>query len=149
MLQSHRVVQIIREPKLVAQDNLNAAQSRVHSRPYEYDVKYEYVPAATFIVTQPTIITIIETAAEPTDATTSTRIIFDTSISHHSDIQTETLSTPRGSVTSASPPYTVPTPSGFTPLAFNPANAGANTLEIAKTTSSVGTKSYSNINRVV
>lgn len=31
----------------------------------------------------------------------------------------------------------------------NPANAGANTLEIAKTSASVGTKSYSNINRIV
>lgn len=94
-----------------------------------WNTKYVEPPPFTITITEPVYIVSTETGAQPTSTTTSTRtnlvesIVFQTidSTSYETVLAAETFTT-------QTPAATVSAPAGFTPIASNAKNAGANTF---------------------
>jgi hypothetical protein len=101
----------------------------VIEKPLEYST---FCPAlvATVTVTDTESRTIVvtETAPRSDGVPTSTGIVYVSSTAYETVYETQQQTVTVPAVTVAPTPYTVPAPPGFTPIASNPMNAGANTL---------------------
>lgn len=96
-------------------------------RPLQWSTICDYV-TVPYTVTQRRFIVVTETAPRTVGIPTSTGTAYVSSTVYETVSETITETTTAPTVTITSEPYTVPVPIGFTPIASNPINAGADTF---------------------
>jgi hypothetical protein len=103
--------------------------STVIEKPLQYSTVCPLVVATVTVTdTESRTIVVTETAPQSDGVPTSTGIVYVSSTAYETVYETQQQTVTAPAVTVAPTPYTVPAPPGFTPIASNPLNAGANTL---------------------
>lgn len=115
-------------------------------RPLEWSTSCAYVTVPD-TWTEERFIVVTETAPRTVGIPTSTRTTYlsSTAIETVSETITQTV-TASYTATVTPEPYTVPAPLGFTPIASNPANAGANTFPAVAAAAGVSSKTTASQN---
>ena len=96
-------------------------------RPLQWSTICDYVDPP-YTITEQRFIIVTETAPRTIGIPTSTGIAYLSSTVYETVSETITQTTTASAVTITPEPYTVAAPNGFTPIASNPINAGADTF---------------------
>jgi hypothetical protein len=120
-------------------------------RPLQYSTTCTYVYSTVSITdtySESQTVVVTKAASQSDGIRTSTGVVYVSSTAYETVYETQQQTVTAPAATIPPVPYTVPTPPGFTPIASNPINAGANTyggiissIDVVSTTLTASTTS--------